>query len=144
MFLSVSFMGSSYHFKCVHASDLSIFRLSYLLLLLLHSLEVGFEVHRLFDLWPQQSSQHCVGRHPYSLQVRSLHFALQLKDLLWEVLNLLFPGQHNKQPSECLQTDVLITEIRASSYICVNQDVWGHLETNIWGHQSREIQTNAR
>lgn len=89
-------MGTAYHFKSVHVSDLfslSIFRLSYLLLLLLNSLEVGFEVHRLFDLGPQQSSQHGVGRHSHPLQVWSLHFAFQLIDLLRKVLNLLFPGQ---------------------------------------------------
>lgn len=91
-------MGTSYHFNHVHVSELvslSVFSRSYLLLLLLNGLEVGFEVHRLLDLGPQQSSQHGVGRHPHPLQVRSLHFALQLKDLLREVLNLLFPGQQS-------------------------------------------------
>ena len=59
----------------------------YLLILLLHRLEGCLEVHRLLDLCPQQSPQHCFGGDLHPLQGRSIP-ALQISDLLGQILNL--------------------------------------------------------
>lgn len=60
----------------------------YLLLLLLHGLEVGLEVHRLSDLGAQQSSQHGIGGDLHPLQSGTLHLSFQIKDLLRQAFNL--------------------------------------------------------
>lgn len=98
---------------CLHSGllkkqcELTIYYCStYLLLLFLHSLEVGLEVHRLFDLGAQQSSEHCISRHPHPPQIGSLHLAFQLKDLLRQILYLFsntdFLKSKQKNPSSAL------------------------------------------
>lgn len=61
---------------------------SYLLLLLLHCFQIGFEVDGLFVFGPQEDTEHSLGRDLNSLQRRPLHFALQLDDLMSHFLYL--------------------------------------------------------
>lgn len=75
-------------FDCNLRTNQSVACYVNLLLLLLHGLQVGLEVHRLLDLGAQQSSQHGVSRDLHPLQSGTLHLSFELKDLLGQDFNL--------------------------------------------------------